>query len=125
MRNHRDIMPLPALALALLLATVPACGKKSTGPGGGVVTVKELDSGSIPGAQQYQHTFSTAGSFHYCCDIHGCGQMSGDVTVANGNPAAAAVSITNFAFTPANALVAPGGTVTWTNNGSAHTVTSH
>jgi plastocyanin len=51
--------------------------------------------------------------------------MTGSVTVVNGAPMTASVSITDNVFTPGTASVAPGGTVTWTNNGNAlHTVTS-
>lgn len=50
------------------------------------------------------------------------------VLLAGGRSAAAdtaAVSINNFAFTPANATISVGGTVNWTNNQSApHTVTA-
>ena len=41
-----------------------------------------------------------------------------------GSTAGISVAIKNFAFAPASATVAPGGTVTWTNGDSAdHTVT--
>lgn len=51
--------------------------------------------------------------------------MRGTVTVAAGQPSSVAVAIADLRFTPASVSVAPGGTVTWTNNGpSTHTVTS-
>lgn len=118
------IAPLAAALLILLVAGVPACGKKSTDPGGGG-GAKELNSGNIAsGGGQFQHTFANAGSFPYHCTIHP--GMTGTVTVAGGNPMAVSVTITDFAFNSSSVAVAPGGTVTWTNNGgAAHTVTSN
>jgi plastocyanin len=52
--------------------------------------------------------------------------MTGSVVVGGaGSPASAGVTITDNAFNPTPAAVATGGTVTWTNNGSTHTVTSN
>jgi len=50
--------------------------------------------------------------------------MSGTVNVVAGQPASASVSIMNNFFSPSSVSIAPGGTVTWTNNGTTHTVTS-
>lgn len=109
--------------LTLLVASAPGCSKNSTNPAGGGPP-KELNSGTLGNGDTYVHTFATAGTYHYCCDIHGCAQMSADVIVAGGNPNTAGVTITNNAFS-GNVSVNVGGTVTWTNNGSNHTVTSH
>jgi plastocyanin len=69
--------------------------------------------------------FATAGTYNYHCAIHGLG-MAGTVTVANGQPLNAAVSIQDNSYNPAGVSVAPNGTVTWTNNGgNTHTVTSN
>lgn len=90
-----------------------------------VTPVQELSSGTIGPGGMYQHTFASAGTYPYHCAIHGL-SMAGTVVVANGQPANAAVSIqNNNTYSPATVSVAPGGTVTWTNNGSNHTVTSN
>ena len=47
------------------------------------------------------------------------------VSCALAAPAPVAVAITKFAYTPADLVVAPGATVTWTNRDETpHTVTS-
>lgn len=84
----------------------------------------ELNSGNIANGGTYVHTFANAGTYNYHCTIHGAG-MAGSVTVVAGQPATAAVTINDNSYAPPNATVAPGGTVTWTNNGSPHTVTSN
>jgi plastocyanin len=123
--SHRPrIALLTVMLLTLVAASVPGCGgDNGTNPGGGGGT-KELDSGVIANGGTYMHTFSTAGTYNYCCTIHGCAAMNAKVTVAGGNPATDAVTITNNAFSK-DAAVSVGGTVTWTNNGSNHTVTSN
>ncbi len=122
MNMRRHLTPLVTFSLIAMVALVVSCGDKTTNPGGSP-PVKELDSGNIANGGTYAHTFATAGTYSYHCTIHGVG-MSGQVVVAGGSPLAAAVSITNNTYTPSPAAVAPGGTVTWTNNGSTHTVTS-
>jgi plastocyanin len=122
-RPARRTLVLGVLGLALLAAAITACSKGSTKP---PPVALELDSGNITSGSSYPHTFANPGNYPYCCAIHGCSKMSGSVAVANGQPASAAVSIVNYAFNPQNVSVAPGGTVTWTNNsgGTTHTVTS-
>jgi plastocyanin len=111
--------------LTLLVASVPGCGKNSTNPPGGGGAAKELDSGTLGPGAMYAHMFATVGTYNYHCNIHGL-SMAGTVTVAGGQPANAAVSIVDNAYNPASVSVAPGGTVTWTRNGSnPHTVTSN
>ena len=44
------------------------------------------------------------------------GTIGGGGGGSNTNPLLAAVSVTNFAFSPNNARIRPGGTVTWTWN---------
>lgn len=79
-----------------------------------------FDSGDINPGGTFNRTFDTAGEFDYECFYH---PMFGKIKVENGAPAAAAVSILDNSFNPAEASVAPGGVVTWTNNGLAtHTV---
>ena len=123
MKNHRRTAPVTALFLIVLIVAIPACGKKSSNSVTPPVT-KELDSGSIASGGQYMHTFASAGTYNYHCAIHGTA-MAGSVTVANGQAANTAVSIGNNFYNPTPASVAPGGTVTWTNNGVTHTVTSN
>jgi plastocyanin len=86
----------------------------------------ELNSGGIGPGSSYGHTFSTAGSYSYFCAIHPV--MRGTVIVDASGPASASVSIVNSSasgFSPSSVTVAPGGTVTWTNNDFVtHTVTS-
>jgi plastocyanin len=117
------IATLGLLILALLLATVHGCGGSKSNPVVPPVTL-ELDSPNLAGmgVGVYQHTFANAGTFGYHCKFH---SMSSTVTVASGQAASASVTITDNAFSGA-VSVAPGGTVTWTNNGNnTHTVTSN
>jgi plastocyanin len=86
-------------------------------------TGPELGSPTLGNGATYQHTFACPGSYPYHCNIHP--SMTATVVVAAGEPASVSVSIAGFSFNPATVRVAPGGTVTWTNNdGSPHTVTS-
>ena len=123
MKMQRHSAPFVTLSLIAMLALVSACSNNPTSPPGGGTPAKELDSGNIANGGQYAHLFAGAGTFNYHCTIHGVG-MAGQVIVVNGSPMSASVSITNNTYTPSPATVAPGGTVTWTNNGSTHTVTS-
>jgi plastocyanin len=119
---------LAAVISTMLVASVIAgCSKdKTTNPppgGGGGGGNLELNSGDLGQNAGYDHTFAAAGSFAYHCERHPT--MHGSVTVQAGSPTSADVMIMSFAFTPANALVAPGGTVHWINHdAAAHTVTS-
>ncbi len=124
MQIQRRFGLLVVLSLIAMLALVSACKNKSTNPGPGVAA-KELDSGNIANGGQYAHLFASAGTFNYHCTIHGAG-MAGQVIVGGGSPTSADVSIgPGNTYSPTPAIVAPGGTVTWTNNGSTHTVTSN
>lgn len=123
MKLHRPIAPFITIVLIAMVGLVSSCSDKGTNPGGGNVP-KELDSGDILNGAQYAHVFAGAGTYNYHCTIHGF-SMSGQVIVVGGSPMTAAVTITNNTYTPSPATVAPGGTVTWTNNGSTHTVTSN
>ena len=79
-----------------------------------------FDSGDINTDATYNRIFNTAGEFDYECFYH---PMFGKVRVEGGAPAAVAVSILDNTFNPAEVSVAPGGVITWTNNGMAtHTV---
>ena len=112
-----------------------------------------FDSGSFGTGASYQHTFATAGTFSYFCDIHP--SMTGVVSVSNpapggtlppppppppaptvppaGQPSTPAapvgsnsVRIVDFAFQPASLTVSAGTRVTWTNAGQArHTVAAN
>jgi plastocyanin len=94
-----------------------------------------MDSGVINPGSQGTVRFLEPGEFNYTCNFHP--EMLGLVTVTgdslatpadatpsdNEAPSSAAVEIVDFAFEPAVAQVAVGGTVTWTNTGAApHTV---
>lgn len=80
-----------------------------------------FDSRDIPASGTFSRTFDTAGTFEYECIYH---PMFGTVNVQAGAPATATVSILDNTFNPPGVAIAPGGTVTWTNNGLAtHTVT--
>jgi plastocyanin len=123
MNMRRHITPLATFSLITLAALVASCGDKATNPGGGGGGL-ELNSGNIANGATYVHTFATAGTYNYRCTIHG--GMTGSVVVGGaGAPPSAGVTITDNAFNPTPAAVAAGGTVTWTNNGSTHTVTSN
>jgi FtsP/CotA-like multicopper oxidase with cupredoxin domain len=66
--------------------------------------------------------FTVAATYNYVCGIHGAA-MAGTVAVQPGAPSTVAVSIVDFAFNPANAVVGVGGQVVWTNSGpSQHSV---
>jgi len=122
MTRPRLLATLGPLLLIAALAWTTSCSNKATNPTTNIPP-KELDSGDIAsGGGTFQHTFATAGTFNYHCTHH---SMSGSVTVAAGQPASASVTIGDNFFNPASVMVAPGGTVHWTNGGgTAHTVTS-
>ena len=84
--------------------------------------------GSTTGSQNYIHVFVTAGTYPYHCKYH---QISidreiGTVTVSDGGPDSAFVTIFQGEYNPASATVKPGGQVRWQNfdDGVHHTVTS-
>ena len=120
---------IPAL-LALALAAVASCGGSGYGGGGGnpytppTTMHLELNSGDLGPGQQYQHQFTTAGTFNYHCLHHPV--MTGSVTVsASASDMSVTVSITSSTSPFPGASVKPGGTVVWINNTDmVHTVTS-
>jgi plastocyanin len=119
-----------AIAAALLLtsgilAAMLGCSKDDNpaGPGGGGGGGLELNSPDLAQHATYAHTFAIAGAFPYHCARHP--SMRDTVTVQVGGPTSADATISGFAFGPNPLIVAPGGTVTWTNHDTAlHTVTS-
>jgi plastocyanin len=119
---------LLAATLLLALGSVPGCSKSSSStapPGPGPGTPKELNSPTLNNGQVYRDTINTAGNYGYHCLVHGTA-MSGTVNVATGQASSVSISIVDNAYNPAVANVAPGGAITWTNNGSnPHTVTSN
>jgi plastocyanin len=123
MRSRRRLTPLATLALIAMVALVASCSDKATNPtgGGGGGGTKELNSGDILNGQSFVHTFANAGTYNYHCVHH---TMSGSVIVHDGQPMSATVTIGASSYSPTPAHVAPGGTVTWNNNGPTHTVTS-
>ena len=122
----RQLVLLAALCLALALVS---CGEDK---GTNVTPRDVLDSpallGSKTGSQNYIHVFVTAGTYSYYCKYH---QISiyremGTVTVTDGGPDSAFVTIFQGAYNPSSATVKPGGQVRWQNfdDGVHHTVTS-
>jgi plastocyanin len=100
-----------------------------------------FDSGTVAPGATFSHTFDTAGTFTYHCNIHP--SMTATITVVpapaasappvpapSTGPAASAgagsaVAIKDFSFQPASISVAVGSTVTWTNNDTTgHTVSA-
>lgn len=81
-----------------------------------------FDSGDIAGGGGvYDRVFETAGEFEYKCFYHG--MMGGKVVVEAGAPMTANVTILDNSFEPPIISIAPGGTITWTNDGiGLHTV---
>ena len=88
-------------------------------------TAAAFDSGSLNPGDTFTYSFPVPGPVDYMCRFH---PMSGQVVVAGGGPATAAVTILDTPgsprFDPATVTVGPGGTVTWTHAGTMpHTVT--
>ncbi len=98
-----------------------------------------FDSGTVAPGATFSHTFDTAGTFSYHCNIHPT--MTATITVVpapaasapapSTGPAASAaaagspVAIKDFSFQPGSISVAVGSTVTWTNQDTTgHTVTA-
>ena len=105
-----------------------------------------FDSGNLAPGDSFSFTFEDAGTFDYVCSYHP--NMQGSVEVEagaapsaaspappdgtpapadddGGAPSEVSVEIKDFAFNPETLSVAPGTTVTWTNNDTtAHTVTA-
>jgi plastocyanin len=82
-----------------------------------------FDSGTLQPGESFAYSFPTEGLFDYFCRFH---PMFGEIEVVVGAPAAATVQILDSPprFEPTDIQIAPGGTITWENNGNqAHTVT--
>ena len=122
----------PALGAALVIAgalAIHSCGgssSKSTNPyggGGGGGVPKELDSGNITAGTTFSHTFNTAGSFPYHCNIHA--GMTGTVVVNASNTTTDASLNMSTGNPYATVNLKTGGTVHWNNITTVtHTVTS-
>jgi len=125
MKSRHPVALVLALGLIAALAIVASCSNSNNN--GGILTppAKELDSGNIPNGGVFPHTFHAVGTFNYHCTIHGTG-MAGQVIVVPGAPASQSVTIGpgNF-YAPNSVSVDTAGTVTWTNTGVTHTVTSN
>ncbi|MDH5763192.1 MAG: DUF1929 domain-containing protein [Nitrospinota bacterium] len=79
-----------------------------------------FDSGDLNPGQTFTRNFPAAGTYDYECFYH---PMFGKVNVTGGGAPSANVSILDNQFDPPEVTIAPGGSVTWTNNGAAtHTV---
>lgn len=81
----------------------------------GVSSACQFQSPTVGPGATFSSAFANAGVCDYHCLIHGV-MMSGQVRVVAGAPAAAGVSMLLNSFNPPVVSVAPGGTVTWTNN---------
>lgn len=124
MKIPRTAALLLGLGLVATVVIVASCNSNNNSTGITNPPVRELNSGNIANGGTYQHVFANLGTFNYHCTIHGTA-MSGSVVVANGAPATVSVAIGNNFYNPSTATVGPNGTVTWTNNGVTHTVTSN
>ena len=96
----------------------------------------ELDSGNLEPGDAFTVTFSTAGRTTYVDDrdrgdaaYHGAVTVTGSSgaspsppspgasggSAAPSPPSSATITMANRAFSPASVVIAPGGTITWTN----------
>jgi plastocyanin len=131
-RNFRNA----ALLIAVVAVAVAAASCTSSGggynsnptappPPGTPPPTRELNSGNIGTAGNYQHRFVAAGTYNYHCIYHG--PMTGSVQVTDGAAdTVATVTITSDTAPFPAASVRPGGVVMWHNNTTMiHTVTSN
>ena len=80
-----------------------------------------FDSLDINPGQSWSRVFQSEGTYDYRCFYHG--MMAGKVVVQTGADTQVSVDVRDNSFEPEEVLVAPGGEVTWTNNGvGLHTV---
>jgi FtsP/CotA-like multicopper oxidase with cupredoxin domain len=77
----------------------------------------QFESKRLSNGGTFDFTFTTSGTVHYYCQIHGP-TMNGTVTVVSGAPNSQNVSIKDNLFDPQVISIAPGGTVHWTNVGN-------
>ncbi len=137
----KDFSFQPASISVVVGSTVTWTNNDTTGH---TVTADDgsFDSGTVAPGATFSHTFDTAGTFTYHCNIHP--SMTATITVvpapaasappvpaptigpaASAAAAGSAVAIKDFSFQPASISVAVGSTVTWTNNDTTgHTVTA-
>ncbi len=102
---------VPRLVLLALLIHALAAGPAQAGNAG------NLRSPDLAPGQTWTVVMAAAGNEHYHCHQHPT--MGAMIQVEAGGPSTASVTISDDAFSPAIVLVAPGGTVTWTNVGNA------
>jgi plastocyanin len=85
-----------------------------------------FDSGPMPPAGHYQHTFDANGVYDLQCTKHPW--MKGRVFVSDtdkNSTDVVLVRVANFTFEPKTAFVKPGGTITWLNGDPVnHTATT-
>lgn len=131
---------LPLLVIALLVlagcgsSTQSKSGTSSSGNGmtsqqgssddqGSAGSLKQLATSKLlDKGKTYSYTFKDAGNYTVICSIHP--DMVSHIQVkAGADSSKNTVNIQNFAFAPAKMTVAPGTTVTWTNQDTTqHTV---
>lgn len=77
----------------------------------------QFESKRLSNGDTFDFTFTTPGTVHYYCQIHGP-SMNGTVNVVNGAPNSQNVSIKDNFFDPQVISIAPGGSVHWKNVGN-------
>jgi plastocyanin len=130
---HSRLLLLPALALAVTLAS---CGSKSStspaGGGSGPPTGPTFNLVFTAQGASQSFTFPDAGSWGYHRNPHGSIGMTGTVVVsaAGADSDTVAVGVNGsggaaFVFTPSTVTIKPGGHVRWINRSTMvnHTVT--
>lgn len=70
----------PSALTVTVGTTVPWTNEDSTNHTVTFIDISGVDSGTLTRGQTFSYTFSTAGTFHYYCRIHGAA-MSGTITV--------------------------------------------
>ncbi len=122
--THRPrIATLAVTLLIVLVASIPACSKTTTNPGGGGGTGPTFNSDAFSNGK-FVFTFTTDGSFGYRCTIHS--GMTGTVNVSSAGTDSPLVTVGSGGnvFSPATVSVRTGSYVRWVNSsGILHTVT--
>jgi plastocyanin len=122
MKRYRRSALYLSIVVALSLAVLAACSKKSSNPyspgGGGGGTTLNLDL--VAGGGSASFTFATAGTFAYKCKVHPT-IMFGDTVFVSGSSATDSVvvnvvGLSTPGFGPSNVTIKTGGKVRWVNS---------